>query len=146
MLWSVRHLWTSGACFVCNCYCHWSSLVLRNGNGTASFLHSNENVTQRDPLAMIAYSIRILPLIKNLKREIPDITQPWFADNSRDLGTFTRIDTYLNSQTNQGSGRGCYPKPSKFVLIMNIENPEAGKEFGARNEFKVCTCARYLGS
>ena len=77
MLWKVRHLWPSGARFFFNCYRHWSSLVLRNRNGTASFLHSKEGVTQGDPLAMIAYRIGILPLIKNLKREIPDVTQPW---------------------------------------------------------------------
>ena len=76
IMWTVRYLWLSRDCFVFNLYCHWSSLVLRNRNGTASFLHSKESVTQGDPLAMIAYSISITPLIKNLKREIPDITQP----------------------------------------------------------------------
>ena len=73
MLWTVRHLWPSGARFVFNCHRHWSSLVLRNENGTTSFLHSKEGVTQGDPLSMIAYRICILPLIKNLKREIPDV-------------------------------------------------------------------------
>ena len=46
MLWKVRHLWTSGACFVFNCYRHWSLLVLQKGNGTEHFLHSKEGVTQ----------------------------------------------------------------------------------------------------
>ena len=40
MLWTVRHLWPSGDRFVFNCYRHWSSLVLRNGNGRASLLSS----------------------------------------------------------------------------------------------------------
>ena len=35
---------------------------------------------------MIYYGICILTLIKNLKREIPDITQTWYADNSGSLG------------------------------------------------------------
>ena len=39
MIWTVRHLWPSGDRFVFNCYRHWSLLVLRNGNGTASFLY-----------------------------------------------------------------------------------------------------------
>ena len=75
MLWKVRHLWPSGARFVFNCYCHWSSLVLRNRNGAASFLHSREGVTQGDPLSMVSYCIGIPPLIKNLKVEFPDVTQ-----------------------------------------------------------------------
>ena len=41
----VRRLWPSGACFVFNCCCHWSSLFLRNGNGTAGFLYIREGVT-----------------------------------------------------------------------------------------------------
>ena len=40
MLWTVHHLWLYVACFVFNCYCHWSLLVIRNGNGTASILNS----------------------------------------------------------------------------------------------------------
>ena len=46
MLWTVHHLWLYGACFVFNCYCHWSYFILRNGNGMASFLHSREGNMQ----------------------------------------------------------------------------------------------------
>ena len=51
---------------------------------------------QGDPLEMIAYGIGILRLIKNPKREIPDVTQLWYADNAGALGTFSRIETYFN--------------------------------------------------
>ena len=99
MMWTVIHLWPPGACFVFNCYCHWSSLVFRNGNGTASFLHSKEGVTHGDTPVMIACGIGILPLIKNLKLEGPDVTQTWYTDDTRSLGMFTRIETYFNSLT-----------------------------------------------
>ena len=145
MLWTVRHLWPSGSCFAFNCYRHWSLLVLRNGNGTASILHSREGVTRGDPLAMIAYRIIILPLRKNLKREIPDVTHPWYADNSGDLGTFARLETYFDSRTQQGPGQGYHPDPTKSVLIVRPDNIEAGKVFGARHGFRVCTGACYLG-
>ena len=145
ILWTVRHLWPSGARFVFTFYRHWSSLILRNGNGTFSFMHSKEGVTQGDPLAMIAYSIGILPLIKNLKREIPDVTQPWYTDDAGALGMFAIIDTSFNSLTRQGPGRIYYPEPSKSVLIIHLENLEAVKEFRERHVFKVCTGARYLG-
>ena len=84
MLWTVQHLWPPGAHFVFNCYCHWSLLVLQNGNGTASIIHGKEGVTQGDTLAMIVYRIGILPIINNLKQEIPDVTQPWYADDAGD--------------------------------------------------------------
>ena len=76
-LWTFRNLWPPGACFVFNCYRHWSLLFLQNRNGTASFLNSKEGVTQGDPLAMIVYGIGILPLINNHKQDIPDVIQPW---------------------------------------------------------------------
>ena len=62
----------------------------------ASILHSREGVTQGDPLAMIAYGIRILPLSKNTKRVISDVTQPWYAEESRALGKFPRLETYFD--------------------------------------------------
>ena len=96
MLWTVRHLWPSGAHFVFKFYRHWSSLVLRNGNETASFLHIREGVMQGYPPVMIAYGTGILPLIKNLKQEISDVTQPWYADDAGALGTFAILETYFD--------------------------------------------------
>ena len=144
MLWTVRHLWPSRARFVFKCYRHLSSIVLCNVNETAIFLHSRKGVVQGDPLEMIAYGISILPLINNIKQEIPDVTQPWYSDDAGDLGTFTIIETYFNSLTRQGPGRGYYPKMSKSILIVHPENLKAGKEFGARHGFKVCTGTHYL--
>ena len=98
----MRHLWPPGANFVFNCYRHWSSLVLQNGNGTEIIPHSREGVIQGDPLAMIAYGIGILPLIKNLKRAIPDVIQTWYTNDAGDLGTFERLETYFDFLTRQG--------------------------------------------
>ena len=94
---------------------------------------------------MIAYGIGILPLINNLKQKIPDVNQLWYADDARALGTFARFETYFDSLTLQGPGRGYYNELYKNVLIICLENFEAGKEFGARHGFKVCTGPRYIG-
>ena len=37
------------------------------------------------------------------------------------------------------------PEPTKSVLIEHPENIKAGKVFGARHGFRVCTGAHYLG-
>ena len=68
---------------------------MRNGNGTDSFLNSREGVTQGYTVHMVAYGIDILPLIKNLKSEFPDVTHPWYADDVSALGTFTIAKRYL---------------------------------------------------
>ena len=144
MLWTVRHLWNSGDCFLFNFYLHWPSLVLQNGNSTASFLHSKEGMMHNYPLAMIVYGVGILPLIKNLKMEIPYVTHPWYADNAESLDTFSRLKTCFYSLTRQGPGRGYYTKPSKSVLIIRLENIEVAKLFRSRHGFKVCMGTRYL--
>ena len=106
-------------------------------NGTANIIHSREGTVQGDPLVMIAYGIGMLPLIRNLKRAIPDVTQPWYADDTGDLDTFARIDTYFYLLTRQGLGRGYQPKPSKIVLIVRPKNLKAEKAFNACHGFRV---------
>ena len=96
MLWKVHHLLPYRSRFIFNRYHHWSSIVLLNGNGMASFLHSREGATQGDPLAMVAYCIVILPLIKSLKSEFTDVTQPWYDDDAGALGTFANVKLYFN--------------------------------------------------
>ena len=64
---------------------------------------------QGGTIAMIAYGIGILPLIKNLKQETPDVTQPWYTDDAGALGIFARLETYFDSLTRQGPGRGYQP-------------------------------------
>ena len=78
MLWAVRHEWPSGAQFTFNCYRHWDTLVVWDtGDGSGHFLYSKEGVTQEDPLAMIAYGIGVLPLIRELWSAHPRVIQPW---------------------------------------------------------------------
>ena len=101
-------------------------------------------MTQGDSLAMITYVIVIPSFINNLKREIPDVTQPWYSDDAGALCTFARLETYFDSLIRQGNGRGYHPKPTKRVLIIRPENIEAGKVFGSRHVFMVCTGVRYL--
>ena len=50
-------------------------------------------MTQGEPLDMITCGIGILPLIRKLKWEIHDVTQPWYADDAITFGTFARIET-----------------------------------------------------
>ena len=90
MLWAVRHEWPGGAQFTFNCYRHWATLVVRDtADGSGHFLHSKEGVTQGDPLSMIAYVIGVLPLIRDIRRAHPRVTQPWYAD---DMGAGGKLE------------------------------------------------------
>ena len=50
-----------------------------------------EGVIQEYPLAIVAYSIGINSLTKNLKAEFPDVNQTWYDDDAGALSTFTRV-------------------------------------------------------
>ena len=71
MLWAVRHEWTIGVRFTFKCYRHWATLVIRSGDGMGHFLFSKEGSTQGCPLAMVAYGLGILPLIRELLKAHP---------------------------------------------------------------------------
>ena len=79
-----------------NCYCHLSLLCFRNGNGKVSFLHSREGAKQVVPLSMVSYCTGVLPLIKRLKVEYPDVAQTWYSYNAGALVIFDNILLYFN--------------------------------------------------
>ena len=119
-----------------NCSHHWPLLVLHDRNGTATFMHIREGVTQGEALAMVAYGLGVLPLIKNLKIAYPDVTQPWYDDNAGALGKFVNIEVCFNSLTQLVTERSYYPDLIKIVLIFHPDNIEDGISFGVCDSFK----------
>ena len=63
MIWAIWNEWNSGVQFTFHCYLHWETLVVQDSEGLYQFFHSKEGVTQGDPVAMITYCIRVLPII-----------------------------------------------------------------------------------
>jgi hypothetical protein len=112
MLWTVRHEWPSGARFVFNCNKRWAILGIRGQNGSFLVLHK-EGVTQGDPLAMFAYGIGVLPLIRRLKRNHPRLFQPWYADDAGAGGTFNDIRAMFEELQKIGPAYcGYFPEPT----------------------------------
>ena len=75
----------------------------------------------------------------------PEITQPWYADDSVSLGEFDKILLYFILLKQFGPGCGYYPKPSKIVLVVHRYDIKNKKEFVLHHGFKVYTGAQYLG-
>ena len=146
MLWSVWYEWPSGAQFTFNCYRHWATLVVRDtGEGSGHFLHSKEGMTQGYPLAMISYGIGVLPLIKELHRAHPLLTQPWYADDSGDGGNFAHILAHLWYLQARGPPRGYLPELTKIILFVDPQNVARAEEFFCGMGIGVVTGNRYLG-
>ena len=95
-MWTIRHRWPAGVRFTFNCYRHWAQLLVRSVDGDeGTILFSKEGCTQGDPLAMIVYGIGMLPLVELLELNIPEIVQPWYADDAGAAGNYEHIEKYF---------------------------------------------------
>ena len=120
-------------------------LVRDTGDGSGHFLHSKEGVTQGDPLAMIAYGIRVLPLVRELRGAHPCVTQPWYTDDAGAGGKFAHILEHLRDLLARGLAQGYYPEPTKSILGVAPGNVAQAGEFFLGMGIKVVTLHRYLG-
>ena len=94
---------------------------------------------------MDIYGVGVLPLIEDLKRHVPEVWQPWYADDSGGGGTFAAIRRFFERLCEKGPGRGYFPEPSKSVLVVAAHNVERAKAPFADLNFKVVMGSRYLG-
>ena len=97
-------------------------MVRDTGDGSGHFLNSKEGVTQGDPLAMIAYDIRVFPLIRELWGSHPRVTPPWYVHYAGAGGKFVHILAHLWDLQARGPPRGFYPEPTKIILVMAPRN------------------------
>ncbi len=111
MIWAARHIWPSCAQFLFNTYKHWGQLHIHSSDGNSSLIHSKEGVTQGDPLAMTAYGIGILPLIKHLQLEFPELLHIWYADDASIMGKQSQILQFFECISFLGPDFGYFPAP-----------------------------------
>ena len=96
-------------------------------------MHSKEDVTQRDPLAMISYGIGVLPLIRDLRRDHPYVTQPWYADDAGAGGSFEAVMSDFRDLRLKGTAQGYFPEPTKSILVVAEQNVPRADSFSWRS-------------
>ena len=94
---------------------------------------------------MIAYGIGVLPLIRDLRRAHPHVTQPWYADDVEAGEKFGDIMAHFRDLQLRRPARGCYPEPTKSILVMAKRNVPRAKEYFHGMGIQVVTGSRYLG-
>ena len=121
MLWAVWHECPSGAQFIFNYYRHWATMEVRDLEyGSSHFLHSKEGANQGYPLAMIAYVIRFLPFIQELRDAHPYVTKTWYEDDAGAGGEFGKILTHFRDLQARATPRGYFLEPTKSILIGGL--------------------------
>ena len=71
----------------------------------SEMIQSMEGVMQGCPFAMVGYGFLVLPLIRQLQREIPNAASPWYANNTMVAGELEEVMKYCTSITSAGWGR-----------------------------------------
>ena len=108
-------------------------------------MHNKYGVTQGDPLAMIAYGIGILPLIRELREAHPQVTHPWYADDAGAGGTFHHILAHLWDMQARAPPRAYFPGPTNSILVVAPNNVARAEEFFQGMGLKIVTRSQYLG-
>jgi hypothetical protein len=145
MLWTTRHRWVSGARFAFNCYRHAIQLVLRRPGDSCYILLSREGVTQGDPLAMVLYGLALVPLAEMLREAVPEVLQPWYADDAAMAGPLSGIGRATRLLAEYGPARGYFAEPAKSLLICKAAVTEADLSALAEFQFTRLEGSRYVG-
>ena len=95
---------------------------------------------------MVVYGLDILPLIKHIQEEVPDVHQPWYAYVSNRGGQLPCMHEFWDQLDDQGGSKGYSPYPIKFILVTGNHTLSRAKEYFSGPELKVANCKHYLGS
>ena len=97
------------------------------------------------PLDMIAYGIGILLIICELCNVHPQVTQPWYADNTGKGGESDTLQEHMQEFLVRVSPQGYLPGPTKSILVVSLQNVQRAEEHFWAIRMRVVTGSRYLG-
>jgi hypothetical protein len=140
MCWTICHKWPSGARFTFNCYRH-CSVLLSTG------LHSFSTAKRESHKATINGCLwhSAPPDHPFSQDKIPDVDQPWYADDAGAGGSFTRIWQYFEKLQELGPRQAHFPEPLKSILIVQAHNKAAAEISFKVLGFTIITAAHCLG-
>ena len=94
---------------------------------------------------MVVYELGILPIICELQKPHPGITQPWYTDDDGESGTFEGIWQHLDDLMVRGTPRGYFLKTTKSILVVSPWNAPRAQAFFRSYGLQIVTGKRYLG-
>ena len=94
---------------------------------------------------MIAYSLRVLSLIRELREAHPNFTQPWYADNSGSGGTSPRILAHLDNIMTWEPPQGYFLDLTKSILVVSTHNVAQEEILLCGWGMTIVIGSRYLG-
>ena len=148
MLHTVAHRWNRASRFAYNRYRHWGLVYVRDKPGKPVIvLHLKEGVSQGCVFSMDLYAIGLLPLAEQMREEIPEALQPWYADDAAGTGPAEANAKCLAFLCEHGPAYGYHPSPEKSYYICKAKDePVARQAFESRGlAINFSRGRRYLG-
>jgi hypothetical protein len=90
-------------------------------------LDGKEGLSQGDPLAMILYSVALMPLVEHVRRFEPDALTPWYANDAAAVGQAESCAKSLWFLSVYGPIYGYYAEPEKSYYIRKEEDEAMAK-------------------
>ena len=85
-------------------------------------MHIKYGMTHGDPLAMLAYGIEVIPLIREIQYTHTRVTQPWYAYYAGLGVSFGNILAHLQDLQGRGQPQGYFPETIKSILVLSPQN------------------------
>ena len=103
-------------------------------------------MTQGYPLAIITYSIRILPLISELCTAHTHAMQPRYEVNTGMGGTFEAFHDHMRYLLVRGPQQGYFLEPTKSILVVSLFNSQYAESHSWVMDIWVVTGSFHLVS
>ena len=93
------------------------------------------------------YALAMVPLIRRLRTEVPDVSQVWFADDASAVGSLSSLLTWWRQLSSYGPAYGYFTNAVKTILIVKLEHlTRAQKLFADTNIQITARGQRHLGA
>jgi hypothetical protein len=94
---------------------------------------------------MVAFCLAVMPLTRQLEREVHQVHQAWYADDAAAAAEFVSIKIFMERLIELRPAYGYYPEASKSILVVSEANKAGAAAYFFDMKSKVVTGSRYLG-
>ena len=92
-------------------------------------------------------ALAVKPLICQLKQDVPEVKQVWYADDATGAGSCSKLRLFWDHLSDLGKVYGYYPNSSKTHLIVKVQFLQKANEVFAGTGINVTTNGqRHLGA
>jgi hypothetical protein len=95
---------------------------------------------------MVLYGVALLPLIDSLRRAVPTVLQPWYANDTGMVGPVKGLAETARLLAREGPARGYFPEPAKSIFVgCKADEAETCRRALVEFDFQFREGSQYVG-